>query len=77
MLHGDKTENLPLNLSVLHDDEIILLPSNIVLGLFAQLSEKAKKKIRRIDVIYYKKYWPAPVIIIFKAKNLLKCSYIS
>ena len=53
-------------IEVLHSDEVVLASSDTVLGLFAQLSEKAKKKLDAIKQRNLK-----PYIILIASKDLL------
>ena len=60
MIHCNENENLQLIVKSLQDDEVILSSSDTVLGLFAQLSEKSKK---RLDLIKQRNLKPYIVLL--------------
>ena len=56
MVHINNSENLQAIVKSLQSDGVVLLPSDTVLGLFAQLSEKTKKKLDAIKQQYLDYY---------------------
>lgn len=60
MLRWDKNDDISLMINVLKHDGVLLASSDTVLGLFAQLSEKSKKKL---DAIKRRNLKPYIVIV--------------
>lgn len=56
MLYLHKNDKLQVIIKTLQSDGIVLLPSDTVLGLFAQLSEKSKKKLDSMKQQYLDYY---------------------
>ena len=66
MIHCNENESLQLIVKSLQSDEVILSSSDTVLGLFAQLSEKSKKKLDFIKQRNLK-----PYIVLLPSADLL------
>lgn len=67
MLNWNEQGNYKLIIDVLRNDEIVLAESDTVLGLFAQLSEKAKKMLDTVKQRNLK-----PYILLIKSADLLE-----
>lgn len=66
MLDWNNVETYPYLIKALQHDDVVLASSDTVLGLFAQLSEKAKKKIDTIKIRNSKSY-----IILLQSADLI------